>query len=170
MDALETKSTVKVELDRGSGILTRKTKEMKKSIGEGRPCPDMMDHNEHSLSFWHCLAPYFHRLSLRDMCSSDSNRNHRNRLGSQTERRGRQLLMHQVITFSHLIEDSPWRLQFQKIDNRCLYSTSLVQVQLWLEFSLKSSEMILAHLNSTYCNGYSDRKRVLPSPLSDYEL
>ncbi len=47
--------TVKVELDRRSGTLTI---DMKKSIGEGWPCPDMMDHNERSLSLWHCLTPY----------------------------------------------------------------------------------------------------------------
>lgn len=60
--------TVKVELDRGSGILTRKTIEMKKSIGEGRPCPDMMDHNERSLSLWHCLTPYY-IVSLSQICA-----------------------------------------------------------------------------------------------------
>ena len=52
---IERAPTVKVELDRGSGILTRKTIDMKKSIREGRPCPDMMDHNEHSLLLWHII-------------------------------------------------------------------------------------------------------------------
>lgn len=37
--------TVKVEFDRGSGILTKKTINMK-SIRKGCSCPDIMDHNE----------------------------------------------------------------------------------------------------------------------------
>lgn len=44
--------TVKVELDRGSGTPTEKTVEMRKSIREGGPCPDMMDHNQDSLLLW----------------------------------------------------------------------------------------------------------------------
>lgn len=31
-------------------------KDIKKSIGDGQPCPGMMDHNEHSLLRWHCLT------------------------------------------------------------------------------------------------------------------
>lgn len=49
MPSRERAPTVQVDLDRGSGILTRKTIDMKKSIGDGQPCPGMMDHNEHSL-------------------------------------------------------------------------------------------------------------------------
>ena len=87
--------TVKVGLDRGSGTLTRKTIDMKKSIGEGCPCPDMMDHDESSLSLWYCLATF----SLTDICSSDSNRN---ALSSRVERSGRPLYPCRNITFSHL--------------------------------------------------------------------
>lgn len=47
--------TAKVDFDRGSGMPTRKTIEMSKSIEEGCPCPDMMDHNERSLLLWHIL-------------------------------------------------------------------------------------------------------------------
>lgn len=107
--------TVKVKFDRGSGILTRKTIN-KKSIREGCSCPDMMDHNETSLSLWLCLRPDY-IISLIEMCSPDFNRNPRDGLGSQTECRGRPLFMHQVITFSHLIEGSPQHLHLTKISS-----------------------------------------------------
>lgn len=48
--------TAKEDMDRGSGTLTRKTKDIKKSIGDGQPCPGMMDHNDHSLLRRHCLT------------------------------------------------------------------------------------------------------------------
>lgn len=48
--------TAKEDIDRGSGALTRKTKDIKKSIGDGQPCPGMMDHNGHSLLRRHCLT------------------------------------------------------------------------------------------------------------------
>lgn len=60
--------TVKVELDRGSGIPTRRAVETKESIEEGCPGPDMMDHNKPSLSLWHILH-HATLFSLSQICA-----------------------------------------------------------------------------------------------------
>lgn len=139
---------------------------------------ERMAMSRHDGSWWALitLAPshtIVHCLSLTQMSARLSLiKNHRNRLGSHTERRGRQLFMYQVLAFSHLIEDSPWRLQFKKYisiyKNRLC--SSLVNLQLWLELSLMSSQEAVTYLTSTDDKVYLWSKCVLLSSLSEWAV